>query len=130
MFAPRRSESAPVVVFPASLEPMISESEKSVIKACAFKPEIRSVLQAIDGYSKTKMQQAVTKQVMTALNDYGVTQFGKVASSAKILITSFLEDYPELKDENPEKCFTKIVYFFSLSNEPTQSAPALEYKFA
>ena len=109
---------------------MISESEKSLIKACAFKPEIRSVLQSIDGYSKTRVQQAITKQVMTVLNEYGVTQFGKVASTAKILITSFLDDYPELKDENPEKCLTKIVYFFSIPKEPTQNAPSVEIKFA
>ena len=128
MFA-RRTASPPVVVFPASLEPMITDVEKSVIKACAFKPEIRSVLHSIDGYSKSRVQQAINKQVITALNNYGVTQFGKVASTAKVLITSFLEDYPELKDENPEKCFTKIVYFFSLSKESTQSAPSVEAKF-
>ena len=121
MFAPRRTSSAPVVVFPSGLESMISDVEKCLIKACAFKPEIRSVLKTIDGYSKSRLQQAVTRQVMNTLNEYGVTQFGTTASTAKVLITSFLEEYPELKDENPEKCFTKIVYFFSLANESIES---------
>ena len=125
MFVPQRSNSAPCVVFPQNLEPLITQEEKSLIKACAYKPEIRNNLHSIVGYSKSKMQQAINKQVMMALNDYGITQFGKTASAAKVLITSFLEEFPELKDENTDKCFTKIVYFFSISKEKNVDAPPI-----
>ena len=47
------------------------------------------------------------------LKTLGIQAFGKTVKEAKVYMLEFLDRHPELRDEDPEQCLMKIIYYFA-----------------
>ena len=99
------------------MQHVLTPEDKVVIEQAVLNPSLRSTIVAITGYAKYKIEAAITKQTLETFNSCGVILFGTKVKDAKIYIPQYLETHPELKDADPERCFTKLVYHFAFCAE-------------
>ena len=110
-FVPIRAHSSPMPVFPPHMESNITPADKILIEQSAAHPELRCSIGSIAGYIKSRLESAITKEVLDTFAAHGVFLFGSKVKDAKTYILNFLESHPELRDADATRCFTKIQYF-------------------
>ena len=108
-----QNEVPKVAVVPMEFFNRLSREEKITIEEAARNKNFRESIRSIIGYSKLRVEHAINKQVVQEFISLGIVCFGTTVKAAKIHLIDFLERHVELRDEDPEKCFWKVAYYFS-----------------
>ena len=92
------------------LEATLTEEEKTLIEESISNPQLRETMRSITGYQKTAVRTNITKKVVDQFLKNGITKFGKTIDSFRVRILEYLDQYVELRDENPQRCLMKVLY--------------------
>ena len=99
---------------------ILTQGDVTMIQSVLANPNLGTALQAISGYSKSLLETNVTKPVLQAFRDVGITCFGSTVKEARIKILEFLDQHPECRDMDPRRCINKILYWFCYQNHLQQ----------
>ena len=91
----------------------LGDEARELINGCIANEDLRKELTSIRNYQSSKLEDKINKEFVKGLQQLGITIFGKTVRKAKVYILDFVEQHPELMDEDPEKCLMKIIYYFA-----------------
>ena len=99
----------------------LDQGAKELIEGCIENPNLRQEFKAIIDYQRTKLEEVIDKKLLKTMKGLGITCFGRTVKEAKVYILEFVDQHPELRDENPQRCLYKILYYFAYcyhNNQP------------
>ena len=92
---------------------VLSKADIAVMEGVRSYPNFIQAMEAITGYRKTHLANAINADIVRAFRDAGVDIFGSSVKDAKVLIPRWLDEHPACKDRDPTRCFNKILYWLS-----------------
>lgn len=92
---------------------LFSAEDLELLNEVMDNPRLIPAMEAIIGYSKTRLTAAITSDIVKVFTNYGICIFGTSVKDAKVFIPRFLDAHPECRDADPIRCFNKIIYYLA-----------------
>ena len=92
---------------------LFSAEDIELLNTVMDNPRLIQAMEAIIGYSKTRVTAAITSDIVKWFTNYGICIFGTSVKDAKVMIPRFLDEHPECRDADPTRCFNKILYYLA-----------------
>ena len=119
---------------PEFFKNILTPADMDIINTTVANPAVIPTIQAIIDYNKTQIMNNITKKVVKAFNDLGITCFGQTVKACQTKIGEFLDNNPECRDFDSRRCFNKILYKLAClyhqkpqnqvqQNQPIQNQP-------